>query len=943
MTTETTLSPRSITALGELLRAHRKEMREDLDRLATNIGRGSGGASHGYGVRNTGGDLKAQRIEVESLIAALKRNNKALNAYEQYMLGAARKHQAALKIQIAEIDAAARAQNDNTDAVDDNTEAQEKQSKQVSAAVDGTKRFVKGLAEGTLYLKGLKEAVSEFQTSYKLGFKWDPIMDAFQGAMMGMDPKAMMEFQAQFRRTSGAMESGIDGFNKLVSENQFEMSKYTGSLQSAAVAMGSLYELSHNMGLQLSDVAGSASDLFTEFKKMQSVTSITVEQFVEMNQRLLSNNDVQGKLLRLNQQQRAQYIQGLNQQQLSLQMMGLQKEVAEQLIAASESMSGKKGLDRLQDRYKTQIALQSMLGYDSAKASRIGILKNKTNKSAEEGTEYNGYMLEMAKDFAAAKSRGELLGGVTNQGEIYADAIAEALGQNEMFAAGQPGALQTSAKSNGQALSAHQNELTERSNDWLQKIAHTTTVMSDMLGAWSQTAAAVLAGAVVASLLNRTKIVESMVGRIMSGRSGGGPGGGPGGPGGGMGKHWRGLGGGIAGLGIGLAGNLAANTLLDPNNFAAENKGTAQKAQTALSWGATGAGMGMMFGPMGAAIGGAGGALAGYFYEVHQESKNFAGQMDTAFAIGNKMLSGEQQKLLAEKEAKQQQIKALEEQGHLTDQQLVTLKKMRAELTGIDANLGVADIKQQAMGAGVANQFISKMLNNQSNFGDTGDVAGSTSQLQSMIEMAGVKGNVKDQLIANMKTAALNGGLDTNSWGDFSKIEGAIRSGDDVDIPEAWRKYVDQGFATTAQGFQRDIGMEMASVRGSSAANGTLSEAVAQQQSAVVTAEQKVKTLEEDILKMKDSSMYHDPRSGGRDVVAAKEKELEQAREVLNAQKSAAASLAGSVSGEAPLHFKWRKEDIDALTASFGNEMRKVSGKTAPAARPQGFPLLAAR
>lgn len=954
--TDTTLSNKSMTALGELLRTHRKEMRDELDRLANNIARGSAGSgvgSFGYGVRNTGNDLKAQRLEVEKLIQTLKRNNKALSAYEQYMLSAARKHRQAINDQIAEVERESKARDKNTDAIEDNTDAQEQHTQRVSQAVDTTKRFVKGLVEGTLQLESLRRAVDEFQTSYRLGFKWEPIVDAFQGALMGMDPKAMMEFQAQFRRTSGAMADGIDGFNKLVSANQMEMIQYTGSLQAAAQAMGNMYELSHNMGLRLEDVSGSADGLFTQFKKMQAVTSITVDQFVEMNRRMLSNTDVQAKLLTLNQKQRSAYVQGLNQQQLALQMMGLQKEAAESLIAATERMSNDKGLNRLQDSYKRQIYLQSVLGWSPKDARRAAVLSAKKLRNEEEELENKQNMLKIAEQNAQRMTTGMYLGdGVTTYNEVQQQKIAEGLGIEEWLATGNQGALQQSAATNGQALAAHQAELQKRLEDPLQQIAKYTSAISDMLKGWSGSAAAILASAVVATLLNRFKVVEWAVGKIFGGaginpNAPGGPGG-PGAPGGGglrgfLKNHWRGAAGGVAGLGIGVVGNLAAEALLNPDNFSKENRQTAQTAQTAVSWGATGAGLGMLMGPLGAAIGGAGGAVAGYLYETYKYSKDFSAQMETSFAMGTKMLSAEQAKLQAEKEAKEQQLKALIEQGVVTDQQYETVKRIRAELDGINANLKVADVKQSAVGSSIASQFIDKMLKDGTSFGDTGDVADSTSQLQSMLGMAGVKGNVREKLIANMKNAALNDGLTGEAWADLASVENAIRSGEDVDLPAAWRKYAEQGFATTAQGFKGDIGLQMATVRGEAAANGTLSEAVTSQQTAIASAENKVKQLEEELAKMEGNPQYADPRSGGRAFVAAKERELERAKEALAAQKAAADYLGRSASGEAPLYFRWTDEDMKRITENFGNEIRKVTGKSPPVASPQGLPLLAAR
>lgn len=944
--TDVSLSAKAVSALEGILRNHRKELKDDLEKLANTASRSGSGI--GYGNIPQHSDPKKQKVELDKFIKALGGANKNLTAYERFLKESLRAQRAELVKQIKETEKSTEAVKDNTGAVEDNTDAQTEHTSRVKEAADTTKRFIKGLAEGTLYIKGLEKAVSEFQTSYRLGFKWEPIMDALNGALMGMDPKAMMEFQAQFRRTSGAMADGIDGFNKVVSANQLEMIQYTGSMQAAAQAMGNMYELSHNMGLRLDDVAGSADSLFTQFKKMQAVTSITVDQFVEMNQRMLSNSDIQGKLLRLNQTQRAQYIQGLNQQQLALQMMGLQKEVAEGLIAATEQMSGKKGIDRYQDSVKTAIMLQAGLGMDRESAMRVGMLKNKTHKTEAEATELQKAMLQISEMAAQRKNTGVGIGGVTTSGEVTMDALLEHLGQEDFINAGTQGALQQSAATNGGALLAHQTELAERQIEPLQQIAKYTSAMADMLGAWSGTAAAVLAGAVVATLLNRFKVVEWAVGRIMGGGlgdvgpGGSGPGGSPGGAGGRGGKlmnflkgNWKGLAGGAAGLGIGVAGNLAAELLLDPNNASVGNRQATQQGQTALSWGATGAGLGAVMGPLGMAAGGAIGGLAGYLYEVNKYSKDFGAQMKDSLAIGSQMLSSEQIKLKAEKDSKLEQIKALEQQGELTSAQHELLKKMRGEVEGINASMGVADIKQQAMGASMASKFIDKMLTDGANISDTGDIANNSAQLQTMLQMAGVKGNVNETLIAKMRDAALNDGVDSSMFNqDYVNMNKAIMAGEDADIPMAWRKYANDAFASTAQGYQREIGLEMASTRGGAAAGGILSTTVTSQQADVAKAAERVKTLEDEITKMKEGG-HLSYRDGGRDVLNAKEKELAQAREVLAAQKSAADALTRSASGEAPLYMKWSQEDMKALADTFAASL-KSSSRTA-AAYPQGM------
>jgi TP901 family phage tail tape measure protein len=71
----------------------------------------------------------------------------------------------------------------------------------------------------------------------------------------------------------------------------------------------------------------------------------------------------------------------------------------------------------------------------------------------------------------------------------------------------------------------------------------------------------------------------------------------------------------VGGAVLGLAGGAAGNWISD------ERGGARDVAGKAVAWGATGAGLGMMFGPLGAAIGGTVGALAGLTVQILANNK----------------------------------------------------------------------------------------------------------------------------------------------------------------------------------------------------------------------------------------------------------------------------------------------------------------------------------
>ncbi len=927
---DTTLSRSSIDALRNILNDHRKDFRDDFEKIVSQISKGTGAVgNHGYGVRGMA-DPKKQSAELTRMIKMMEKVGKSLSVYEKYQLDAARRHKKELDKEIQALQAASKAQDQNTDAVEGNTGAHQDNSAQIKQATGRTKDFVKGLVEGKLYLDGLNKAVNELKTSYKLGFKWDPITDAFKGAMMGMDPQAMMEFQAQFRRTSGAMESGIEGFNKVVAENQFEMMKYTGSLQAAAQAMGNMYELSHNMGLNLGDVAGSANMLFNEFKRMQSVTSITIDQFVEMNQRMLANSDIQSKLLRLNKDQRAQYIQGLNQQQLYLQMMGLQKEVAEQLITATENMSSKKGLDRYQDMVKTMVGLRAM-GVDEATAKRVAQLKNKTNKTDEEAAWFHEQMMSLSERYEQQKSQGYSIGGVTTNREIINDAIAENTGLLELFEAGKAGALQQSAKTTEGAMRKQQLELQQRDSDMLQVIGARMVQISDILQGWSGTAAAVLAGAVAMTILNRpgvTKAMEKVFGKILGGSgspAAGGPGGarGPGGASGGLGKWFTkpGMGGVLKGVGagavVGVGASLLADQLLNPADYDPSNRQMVGAANGALSWGATGAGLGMMFGPGGAIIGGIGGAILGAGASLIQYSKDTTTHMEESLEIGNNIASAQKLKLQTEKEALLFQIETIKAGGALTEKQMQKVTELAARVDGLNANMKVEDVKQSVAGMGVASRYLSEIANKKLDFDDTEDFGKNADQLDFMMQTAGLKGSAREMLMANVRQEMLKGNIKDQDWASMASISKALKDGDEADIPANLRKYFQAGMATTADQLHRQVGANLGTIVHNQSGT-TLSDTLTSQQSDYNNAKGEVQKLQAELDKMRNDPFTVGLRGEGRMMIAAKERELEEAKERMKHAADTARTLMSAANDDGSLAVAFTDDNMKTFAKELG-------------------------
>ena len=204
----------------------------------------------------------------------------------------------------------------------------------------------------------------------------------------------------------------------------------------------------------------------------------------------------------------------------------------------------------------------------------------------------------------------------------------------------------------------------------------------------------------------------------------------------GVGGRFSGIAGGAAGAGIGVLGGIAADQLLNPADYRPDQYQKVSAAQGALQWGSAGAGIGMLFGPLGAAIGGTIGGLYGLYRNLNEYSEDYAAQMNSALHTSSQMLTGEQVRLQAEKRAKEEQLRVLQQQKDVSDAHLSIIEKTKNELTQINSQMEVANVKSQAMGIGVASKYIDKMMSSKESFSDTGDVNKRAASLQAMLGMA---------------------------------------------------------------------------------------------------------------------------------------------------------------------------------------------------------------
>lgn len=902
--TETTLSRQTLTHLSELMNRDRKEMVDEIRKFSERISASTVGGGK-RGLTGVTGDDTRQLKELERVIEIFKRHGKTLTAHEKYMLGAARREKKVVEDRLKQAAAEQAARDQNTDSIENNSDAHNDNTNAVRWSAEETKRFAKNVVQGIASFQALHRVVDEVRQSYKFGFKWDPITDAFNSALMGMDPKTMMEFQAQFRRTSGAMSGGINQFNEMVKQNQSEMIQYTGSMKAAAFAMGGLYEISHNMGLNLEDVSGSASSLFDEFKKMQLATSMTIDEFQELAKSLVGDADVRSKLLVLQKQQRAAYIQGLIAQTDQMRALGMQKEAAEQLVKYTESLSNQRPIDRMQQSVKLQM-LAGVMGMDSSSAARLQQLHSKRTRSGGENLEFIELMKALNARRFELMGSGPMINSSQRVNEFQIQGLTDSLNLTEMLDQFNDANLQSSAKRDPIALASQSNEIQERQIDWLQKILHQTTMISDQLSGWGASAAAALAGSVLALIMSRKGgMLDRAINQKNSGFAASAANPAPGAQASWLNRAIGRVGWGIGGLGIGVAGTMAADMMFDPSKANQEDKETTTYANAAMKWGSIGAGAGLAFSPLGALVGGALGAAGGVLMAHRDWQKDYSNKAQEVLSLSTKMVSADQQRLKAERTAREQELRMLEMRvGSTADEEtrVRRIAELKRQIAGIDDQQSVAQLKRIAMSHTTAGSIMSELSSKKSTFTDTDDLLQRSNQLQSLLGVAGVKGNAKSVIMEHIQNAALtNNDTSTETWSAFSDLERAMEGNKDINIPAPLRKYVTQGVMEAQRALQTKIDDNLAQIR-MNADPSMLSSAVKSAQGDVAEAAENVERAKRELEDLRKNANAVDPFGFNQTaMIAEKQKQLAQAEAALKASQEAAEILNKSASGEAPL------------------------------------------
>jgi hypothetical protein len=504
-----------------------------------------------------------------------------------------------------------------------------------------------------------------------------------QAMFMGMTSSDLTQIQAQNKQSLLSTGMSYEQYNDKLKSGQSELLKYTASLKDANALHADMITTQQRVGGAYNGSADFLNQQKKRFIEFNRTFSTTDDQFMSMNKHLTGSGAIQGQLLKMDIRKRSLAHLEMQSTLKQLQMYGLLQDEA---LGAIDSLA-EIGNMNPKDRWKMAGKLQATSGAIGMGAEGAELATLMRRRFSKEGDQARA--VELAKT---------IQGGITQKydqlgpmADFYLSSLTEGLdpilkmGEKLELAKGQE------AKVNAPAGEIMKEKFQENLDVARETYQYISGALLSPVGA-----------ATIAMAGNVKDIIKLLfAGKAMGGvggLGGAGVGAGAGGIAGGLKTLAKGvLKGGAVGL-LGYGATEGAEYLKEQGH---EKTGI---LASVAGYTAQGAGLGMIGGPLGAAMGGLTGLAYGIYDnldEIGNVFKEANGDLSTKIKDDNSKLNTKpdadykaEQEKISDKEQQEANIKAtnkmidvLEKQGLLTKELKEQLEKIAKNTTNMDDSL----------------------------------------------------------------------------------------------------------------------------------------------------------------------------------------------------------------------------------------------------------------
>lgn len=272
-----------------------------------------------------------------------------------------------------------------------------------------------------------------FLNSAKAAMKYGTVAAPVASLLAGMTPSDFAKLQKDNIQAARSGFKSLTEFNAKVDAGASSLFDYTGSLEAGARLTASnlstFRTFSNNTSMQ-NDFVEKQNKIFIS---MNRTISTTAEEFQQLNEQLLNNNDVQAQLYKLDSQQRIAYFQDLELATKRLQIEGLSQEAAMKVVSTFQQLAGQTPQERLKQAAKLQ-AIGGAIGLNSPDLNKLADLIRsgaRTPEAMQEMADIEGRIQPQLQAITANQSA--TLGTETSFRALV-DQVPELLGANNIAA-----------------------------------------------------------------------------------------------------------------------------------------------------------------------------------------------------------------------------------------------------------------------------------------------------------------------------------------------------------------------------------------------------------------------------------------------------------------------------------------------------------------------------
>jgi len=313
------------------------------------------------------------------------------------------------------------------DAIQRSTKAHDEHTERMNAVKGALKKFggiIKSVGKEFLRLGEQEARFAQQTATADAGF--------IEGVMkMGISQIEYMKILKDTRVQNLAMNSAGLDFEGSLAASKESLEGLTSSYGEAAVVAGKFHQNMSNIGVSQANLGDAVAQQTLLYEKNYRALGYTAEQFADLSAELINDQGMRSTLLSLQEDERKQYVLGIQQRMAEYQTMGYTIERAKELNQTFQALNKMNPKERMKQAAK-QRAMMGAMGMGAEGAELFNLQTRIRTMKGQEKLDAQKRITEINQQ--AASKFGDMSGSGVGLGQSMAmQQMAESTGMTEVF------------------------------------------------------------------------------------------------------------------------------------------------------------------------------------------------------------------------------------------------------------------------------------------------------------------------------------------------------------------------------------------------------------------------------------------------------------------------------------------------------------------------------